>query len=346
MRQQEFRKILEKYRKGLCTPEEQALVEKWFKAMESWEDPLLDESARTEIRNTSWIRIYDHIHESERKASEQPGKERSLRIFPRHAWALAACMTFVALSVVLILRGPQMNADQPGDIHAQKRTISNDTKEEMEVSLEDGSRVLLKPESKLIISQSFANARRVVWLEGEAFFDVSRDTLHPFSVHTSEVVTKVLGTSFTVSAFADDENITVSVMTGKVSVITKQDENPASASLHETVLSPNQKVIYNRRHQVVSRSLVEEPLPILPAEVVQHLHFEAAPIKEIFAALEEVYGVDITFDETTFSACILTTSIGEGNIYSRLDMICKAIDARYVLRENQIFISGPGCDGK
>ena len=340
MRQQEFQKILKRYREGLCTPEEQALIEKWFKAMESWQDPSLDESAKAEIRNRSWSQVHNHIHESKLKAFGQYGKNPSLEISPKRAWGLAACITIVAISAVFVLRGPRVDRDQPKEFHAQKRTITNDTKREMEVRLDDGSRVVLKPNSKLIISEPFVIAQRVVTLEGAAFFDVSRDTLHPFLVHTKEVITKVLGTSFTVSAFADDDNITVAVMTGSVSVMTKKDTDSTRA----TVLTPNQKVIYNKSKNIVSRGLVNEPLPIVPTEVVKRMQFEAAPISEIFTALEEVYGVDIAFDEDIFSSCILTTSIAEGNIYSRLDMICKAIDAQYVLQQNKIVITGPGCD--
>jgi hypothetical protein len=133
-------------------------------------------------------------------------------------------------------------------------------------------------------------------------------------------------------------------MTGKVSVMTKGDTNSTTASLHETILTPNQKVIYNKSQNIVSRGLVNEPVPVLRGKALNRMHFEAAPINEIFAALEEVYGVDIVFNKKTFDACILTTSIGEGNIYNRLDMICKAIDARYVLQQDQIVITGPGCE--
>lgn len=343
MRQQEFQKILEKYRKGLCTPEEQALIEKWFRAMGSWNDTSLNESAKAEIRNRSWNRLRNHIYQMKPKTGGGFVSSRTLGV-PRRTWTVAACITVVAVSMLFLIRSPRSANDQTSTMEAVQRTITNDTNDEMEVLLSDGSRVLLKPESKLVYSEPFKNAQRLLFLEGEAFFDVSRDTLRPFLVHTREVITKVLGTSFTVSAFSDDENITVSVLTGKVSVMTKKDKDLANAPLLETILTPNQKMVYSKRKNIVSRGIVNEPLPILPAEDVKRMHFEGAPIGEIFAALEEVYGVDITFDEDTFSSCILTTSIAEGNIYNRLDMICKAIDARYVLRQNQIVITGPGCD--
>ena len=125
--------------------------------------------------------------------------------------------------------------------------------------------------------------------------------------------------------------------------MTKKDKNATNGPLKETILTPNQKIIYNKNKNVVALAIVNEPVPILPAEVVKRMHFEAAPVGEIFEGLEQVYGVDIEFDKNIFSSCILTTSIAEGSIYNRLDMICKAIDAQYIFKENQIVIIGAGC---
>lgn len=312
--------------------------------MGSWEDPSLDDAVKAEIRKRSWQTVRGHIHQSNTNPTRESAGRKSISVSPRTVWAFAACITIVAIAVVVVVRGPQSAHDQPSNFEALERTITNDTKIEMEVRFDDGSRAMLKPESQITFSEPFESAQRLVFLEGEAFFDVSRDTLHPFVVHTKEVITKVLGTSFTVSAFAEDDNITVSVMTGKVSVMPKTDTGSAISPLDETILTPNQKVIYNKSKRIVSRGIVKEPMPILPVETVKRMQFEAAPISEIFAALEEVYGVDIEFDEHTFASCILTTTIAEGNIYNRLDMLCNAIDAHYTVKENRIVVAGPGCD--
>jgi hypothetical protein len=280
---------------------------------------------------------------SKREDAAQVTNHRPLYMKPGAMWALAACVSIVVLSVVFLIVSPRPVSGPLSTQQAVKKHISNNSAADMEVLLKDGSRVLLKPKSRIAFTEPFDSLQRLVALEGEAFFTVSRDTLHPFLVHTKEVVTKVLGTSFTVSAFANDDNITVSVMTGKVSVTTRKDKDELSSPLEETILTPNQKIIYNKNKKLVSRAIVKDPLPILPRDVVKRMQFEAAPIREIFEGLEEVYGVDIEFDEHTFASCILTTSIADGNIYNRLEMICKAIDAEYTVKENHIVISGAGC---
>ena len=90
--------------------------------------------------------------------------------------------------------------------------------------------------------------------------------------------------------------------------------------------------------------LVRVPEIIKPAAEIKRMRFEEASVSEIFTALEEIYGVDIVFDEKLLAACALTTSISDGTIYNRLDIICKAIGATYTVEETQIVVSGLGCN--
>ena len=90
-----------------------------------------------------------------------------------------------------------------------------------------------------------AEHKREVHLEGEAFFEVAHDTLRPFFVYTGNITTKVLGTSFTVSA---RENVVfVEVKTGRVSVTqtTQKSASPRHTLTEEIILTPNQKAVYN-----------------------------------------------------------------------------------------------------
>ncbi len=338
MRPEEFQKILERYQKGHCSPEEEALVEKWFAAMESTPDNSTPSSMSSDAKRRSWTRVQDHIVES-RKRHMQGTRRLSGPI----SWAIAATVLVVMVSTVFLVIRYRPTKHVAITTNVATRNISNRTNEVMRVLLSDGSRIFLEPASSIHYRDPFDDSQRLVELEGEAFFEVYRDPSRPFLVNANEVITKVLGTSFTVSAFPDDDNITVSVVTGKVSVMTKQDRTVDNSPLRETILTPNQKIVYNKNKNLVSLGIVNEPVQILPADVVKRMQFEAAPIADIFRGLEQVYGVDIAFDERIFSSCILTTSIAEGTIFDRLNMICKAIDAQYVLKGNQIVITGDGC---
>lgn len=115
---------------------------------------------------------------------------------------------------------------------------SNPKGQKLVVSLEDGSIVKLNAESTLRYHANFRTSR-MVELIGEAFFEVKRDTLHPFVVKTKNIQTTVLGTSFNVRSYEDEHKSSVVVATGKVAVADNK-------GLKEVILMPSQIVnFYN-----------------------------------------------------------------------------------------------------
>lgn len=90
--------------------------------------------------------------------------------------------------------------------------------EHKRVILPDGTSVTLNAGSYLRYPREFITDVRRIEMNGEAFFEVTRDEEKPFLIHTKDADVKVLGTSFNVKAFDMDEQLTVSVQTGKVQV--------------------------------------------------------------------------------------------------------------------------------
>lgn len=84
--------------------------------------------------------------------------------------------------------------------------------------LSDGTKVFLNSESELRYPAKFARGNRNVYLKGEAFFDVTPDSLRPFIVNAREMQTRVLGTSFNILAYADEPAIRTTLFTGRVEV--------------------------------------------------------------------------------------------------------------------------------
>ncbi|WP_373801575.1 FecR family protein, partial [Bacteroides heparinolyticus] len=101
-----------------------------------------------------------------------------------------------------------------------------------EVLLPDGSKVCLNAGTLLIYPSTFASEARSVYLSGEAFFEVAKDKEHPFTVTTNHLTLKVLGTTFNVSAYPDNNQVMATLETGKLQV--KVNEQPA-----EYFLEPN-----------------------------------------------------------------------------------------------------------
>jgi ferric-dicitrate binding protein FerR (iron transport regulator) len=85
------------------------------------------------------------------------------------------------------------------------------------LTLQDGSKVMLNSGSSIRYIKNFEANQRELYLKGEAYFEVAKDSLRPFTVITDGVKTTALGTAFNISAYADEE-INVSLVEGKVAV--------------------------------------------------------------------------------------------------------------------------------
>ena len=109
--------------------------------------------------------------------------------------------------------------------------VAAEAKNHSEVVLSDGTRVTLNASSRLRYPTSFDGSAREVWLDGEAYFDVSRDPRKPFVVHTERQSVRVLGTSFNVMAYDGDTFNTVTLLSGAV----RLDVLGADGSLLESV---------------------------------------------------------------------------------------------------------------
>lgn len=332
MEQKEFIKILQKYREGKATPEEQQLIDGWYLAMgkeESNED-LPDEPEL--IAHIEPI-IQDHI---------QRGKQRRMRRW--YPVGIAASLLFAIASYFIVnntFSPANWSSSREKIQYSSWKVIINNGETVQRIALADSSVVFLEPKSQLKYPVLFSNAERVVRLEGQAFFEVSHDVKRPFFVYANEVTTKVLGTSFMVKALPGDQEITVAVRTGRVSVFTKKD----SADIRQQsdfILTPNQQVVYDRKEEKISRTIVAVPVPLLSDKELKK-KFEEASVSEIFKAIERMYGIDLVFDEEKLSACELSTTITDDGLYKKLEIICRAVGGEYRLDGNKIVIDGAGC---
>ncbi|HEY9489573.1 MAG TPA: FecR domain-containing protein, partial [Chryseosolibacter sp.] len=186
-------------------------------------------------------------------------------------------------------------------------------------------------------------ALREVYLKGEAFFQVAKNPTQPFLVHSNEVVTRVLGTSFRVKAPDDGQGeITVSVKTGTVSVYTLGEvgEEPQKNAV---ILLPNQQATYMRDHESFGKGLIAEPEIILSSLNEADFTFDDTPIAQVFEVLENAYGIDIIFDEEVMNNCFITAPLGSEPLFEKLKIICRAIGARYETIDAKVVVTSAGC---
>src|SRR5690606_23678664 len=121
----------------------------------------------------------------------------------------------------------------------------------------------LEPGATLSIPSNFPHISRDIYLTGTAQFDVKKDLERPFTVFSNKLVTKVLGTRFTIRAPKDGENV-VEVAEGKVSVFKSTDyANPKNEKFGMIVTS-NQKIVLQTKENRLVKELLDLPQIVAP----------------------------------------------------------------------------------
>jgi len=264
-------------------------------------------------------------------------------------WAAAAVVIFglgwFYISPKII---PQSNYEEmvSGQIHPGIEKVNN-SHEPMKIGLSDGSVITLQPNSKLNYPETFAADKREVYLSGEGFFDIAKNPDKPFLVYANEIVTKVLGTSFSIKAYDKDLDVVVKVVTGKVSVLSRKSGNDEEAvsKPEGLILYPNQMAVYSRAPEKLTRTLIDNPVLIKTSKKVSSdFNFDATPITTVFETLEKGYGVTIVYDTEVLKNCTITAPLENETLYEKLDLICKVIRASYEVVDAQVVITSRGCE--
>lgn len=328
MNQYEFDNLLEKYLAGNCTATEEKQVLDWYE--KQVENPkLLDSSEKKIIESHLWLNIIATM------------QSRNL-IFNRFSWpkiALAASV-LIMLSfgwLFFIKKVEKQGVITQKELPIEGIFVKNTTKNPQRISLEDGSVILLNVGSSITYPEHFGDKYRKVYLKGEAFFEVHKDPTKPFIVYAGNLTTEVLGTSFNIKSHEESSTIEVSVKTGRVSVFENGESSPKNRK--GIILTPNQKIIFNKSTKEIIPTLVSQPIPIIPVENIKTFIFEAVPIADVLTNLRKVYGIEIVTENQTLNQCVFTGDLNDLPLATQLDLICKSINATHEQRGTSIFIN-------
>jgi transmembrane sensor len=203
--------------------------------------------------------------------------------------------------------------------------------EKLTLKLPDGSRVKLNANSILVFPAVFDQHKRYVKLEGEALFDVVKDTHRPFTIMSGNVQTRVLGTSFNIRAYEEEPDVTVAVVSGKVSV--KGNE------IHEALLLPNEVSHYHKTDS--SLSSTKQDVGDLIAWSRNILIFDEDPAEEVWKKLENWYGVNIIVPKEQVIQGHYSGRYHNESLERVLDGISYASEFVYEIQENKNVIIKP-----
>lgn len=251
---------------------------------------------------------------------------------------------WMAAAIVLITMGGIWFYHKSNDVSNHQAFTANIFKEFNNTSTKskivrfaDGSLAVLKPKSKIKYPRRFTGSTRTVHLEGEAFFEIQKNHNQPFLVISQDMVTQVVGTSFTVKAFGNETEFKVIVNTGKVKVYRKTE---AQKQLEKSImLIPHQQAVYSKAIKVIKRDTVQTKLLLATEIANQSFTLNKVKLNEVIAKLEEAYHVQINYDKAQLGELTLTAQLADLPLDQKVELVCKAINANCNFSNGEIYIS-------
>lgn len=238
----------------------------------------------------------------------------------------------------------QVSHDEQGNMHVNKKKIDlpeSSTHEYNQlivpygkttrITLSDGSNIWANSGTKLVYPVVFASDKREIYVEGEIYLEVARNEEHPFVVKTDMTEVNVLGTSFNVSAYKNDKQQFVTLVTGSVAIKVADKKNT-------TVIKPNQ--LYTFEKESHSARLQEVDVNEYICWKDGFLIFHNESLAEVLKKIERYYNVVLIFDPVEI--CKVTVS-GKLDLKSDINETFRIISITapivYEKEENVIKIS-------
>ncbi len=196
------------------------------------------------------------------------------------------------------------------------------------IYLRDGSKVILNSNSKLKYPEQFSPENRLVTLEGEAFFEISKDVNRPFEVKTKHVTTTAVGTSFNVNTRR--RGVHVALATGKVIV-----SNPSKSS--KVILEPGKDAWYSQETEKLTTGYFDHNLILGWKD--NAIIFKHAKEHKVFSTLENWYNVDITKTNKSTLPWDYSGEFVKMDLNSVLLSISFSMEFEYTIKDQKVTIT-------
>lgn len=278
-------KQIEEVLAGVATPEDAKYVSEWF-ATEEGSDYL--ESAMT--RDSEWMKsetadLYVNHPIPSHKMLEQIRKNIRIKQWKRISFRVAA----VLIPIIFII-GFYMQLSSRVDIFGtpEYEEIVVAKGERIQMVFQDGTKVYINSDSKLRYPKKFALSSREVFLEGEAYFEVTKNKHRPFVVNLNGPAIQVLGTSFNVQDYPENKDIIVCLDEGHINLTLPSEK--------KYPVQPGEKLIYNKENNkcTISRMDDMQRMSIWKQNVIV---FKDTPLSEVMKVLNRWYNVDFRVED-------------------------------------------------
>lgn len=202
------------------------------------------------------------------------------------------------------------------------------------VQLSDGSLVHLNAGSQLKYPEHFTASERKVYLQGEAYFEVTPNKEKPFIVQTSNTDIQVLGTKFNVSAYPDEKLVATVLVEGSVKVSEKETNESTNV-----ILTPGQLALWNKTTEKMNVTKVD--VEDFTSWIEGKLVFESKTFEEMLRVLQRKYNVTIENRYTDLNTGRYRGRFEDESIEQIMKTFAKSRLFSYTIKNNTLIIDKP-----
>ena len=265
------KELLHKFFKGTTTVSEEIEIKRWIEKTEENKKVFFQER-----------KLYDSILLNKKTLQANHIKSKQKKLFRWNAFVNVAALLLLLITAGLLINKQFENRNRSNQLH----TLIVPPGQRINLILADNSSIWLNANTTFKYPTEFSKKRREVFLDGEAYFDVSANEKSPFIVNTTQGGITVTGTKFNVSAYSKYDKFETSLFEGNVSVFLKNNEDEIID------IKPSQKsVIQNGKLKVEKIDDYDEFLWRKGL-----IAFNNKKLEEILSVLEQYFDSEIKID--------------------------------------------------
>lgn len=278
---------------------------------------------------------------------QQRGPRRQWR-----RWTLALPALCAVLAIAFWWAWSPAGYRQSAKAQPEFVIYENSTAQSRQLTLNDGSQVLLSKGSALQFYANHPSGSRLAILKGSALFTIEpTPDKKPFIVQKNSLQTEVLGTRFWVESIDGDKGTLVRVLSGKVRVSEiKKGSKSHAGNTGEMLVMPNQQVHFEEASGSMKLGLTGTIMPLThehtdtPDAGLDFTH--GITLKKLMEVIEKAYGVTVTCTNIALHDCELHGDFTGKELHKLLDIICITLNAGYTVDKTSLVITGGSCAQK
>ncbi|ACU59933.1 FecR family protein [Chitinophaga pinensis] len=207
MKYLKIKRLFRKYLAEKADDEERRLIEHWYDKLDKREPIQLSAAEEEQLEDAIWQRLEPMLSAPQRNT-------RRLYTYIN----VAASVAVLVFASVFYLKRSKTEGQKTADVSELFQDYYTAKGERKQLRLQDGSVIAMNSATHVRVYLDFSTSRRADLTDGEAFFEIQHDPVHPFIVRSGKLITHVLGTAFNIRAYKELREISIAVTDGKVQI--------------------------------------------------------------------------------------------------------------------------------